>query len=287
MQQTFIQNPCSNPPKAFFLPLFSSSAGLALSFKNWQTLGIKSAAFELETLLKRPGPHSKLSLKAYTGWQGEAIINGARLGFNKKGRALIRGQGGEALFLQPEELSHFLKQQAVDGILLPQTLKDKQPQLLTALSAARLFLSMDEFFALDSIPSVIEGFYLSAKELLSGKLESFLPACLNYPCYLYDVDDLSVVKNLPFKTIYVESNQPASDACQGLVYENEGKFDIQAPSMVQDYRPLDSACACPACQESFTRAYFHHLFLQVPLLCQRFLIQHNLLKTLKSWVTQR
>ncbi len=76
------------------------------------------------------------------------------------------------------------------------------------------------------------------------------------------------------------NNQPAEDALKGKIYtENKHAFSIQDNCYNQDFSLLDSTCECPACQAQLTRAYFHHLDTQTPLLCHRWLIMHN------QWMT--
>ena len=77
--------------------------------------------------------------------------------------------------------------------------------------------------------------------------------------------------------VFNHSNQPAKDARLGLIYTFQGKstYLITDKQYEMDFSILDSACACPACKDGFTRAYFHHLYVHTPLLCQRWLVMHN------------
>jgi queuine tRNA-ribosyltransferase len=74
---------------------------------------------------------------------------------------------------------------------------------------------------------------------------------------------------------YYESDKPALHAQNGLIYHAEGVFSIEEPLNSEAFDLLDSACLCPTCQSGYTRAYLHHLYMHVPLLCHRLLIQHN------------
>ena len=75
----------------------------------------------------------------------------------------------------------------------------------------------------------------------------------------------------------VESDKPAADGRQGIVYHQEaGCLEMFAKDWSTDHQPIDKNCACNTCRQGLTRAYLHHLLPQVPLLCQRFLIQHNI-----------
>jgi queuine tRNA-ribosyltransferase len=75
--------------------------------------------------------------------------------------------------------------------------------------------------------------------------------------------------------LFMASDQPARDACDGIVYGKNGNIDIKATECRLDFRMIDETCQCPTCHQSFTRAYLHHLLEHTPLLCQRLLIQHN------------
>lgn len=77
---------------------------------------------------------------------------------------------------------------------------------------------------------------------------------------------------------YIESDKPALDGYNGIVYEASGTFCIQDEAQRLQFEIIDTSCACPTCSQGFTRAYLHHLFQHTPLLCQRLLIQHNSFK---------
>lgn len=66
------------------------------------------------------------------------------------------------------------------------------------------------------------------------------------------------------------------DGFDGFFYNDRQRISIQSAEMALDFNPLQQDCPCPACHEGLTRAYLSHLYQHVPLLCQRFLIQHNL-----------
>ena len=80
--------------------------------------------------------------------------------------------------------------------------------------------------------------------------------------------------NVPFSRFQI-GNQPAANAVEGLIESKTGVFNILNESYREQYVPLCSDCNCVVCKGGYTRAYLHHLLQQVPLLAQRFLIQHN------------
>lgn len=81
---------------------------------------------------------------------------------------------------------------------------------------------------------------------------------------------------------FIESNQPAEDACSGILYTREGNINIENSDMALQFSPIDADCSCPTCKQNLTRAYLHHLLANTPLLAQRFLIMHNVHWLLKS-----
>jgi queuine tRNA-ribosyltransferase len=97
------------------------------------------------------------------------------------------------------------------------------------------------------------------------------------PLFYYTGDvDLSVIDQLSEIGIdFVESNKPANDGYHGRVYCSQGVFSIQQKALEMQFAAIDEHCDCPTCRQHFTRAYLHHLFDHTPLLCQRYLIQHN------------
>lgn len=84
-----------------------------------------------------------------------------------------------------------------------------------------------------------------------------------------------VSSNCHTSELYFESNQPAQEGQLGHIYTEEGKINIKSALYEQSFIPLAADCHCPTCQQKLTRAYFHHLIEQTPLLAQRFLICHN------------
>jgi len=79
------------------------------------------------------------------------------------------------------------------------------------------------------------------------------------------------------ETVFSDGDKPAQDALQGLMYTSNKActFLITDKKYAMDFSLMDDACACPACADGFTRAYFHHLYMHTPLLCQRWLVMHN------------
>jgi len=58
-------------------------------------------------------------------------------------------------------------------------------------------------------------------------------------------------------------------------YTSQGVFNLRNARFADDARPLDPACACPACTRH-VRAYLHHLFRAEEMLAPMLLTWHNI-----------
>ncbi len=76
--------------------------------------------------------------------------------------------------------------------------------------------------------------------------------------------------------IFFESRQPILDAINGFIYSRKGTYDLKLENRKEIFDPLEPGCLCPTCKHSYTQAYLHYLYFHTPLLCQRFLAQHNI-----------
>ncbi len=81
--------------------------------------------------------------------------------------------------------------------------------------------------------------------------------------------------------IILVSAKPLTDAVDGIVYQQNQQIDIKEKQWQNDFKSIDKNCQCSSCQQKLTRGYFYHLYQQTPLLCHRFLAEHNL------WVCQQ
>ncbi len=66
------------------------------------------------------------------------------------------------------------------------------------------------------------------------------------------------------------------------MYSISGPIDLRLSSERMNFNVLDPNCSCPTCTQKLTRAYLHHLLQHTPLLCQRFLILHNIQFTIAT-----
>jgi queuine tRNA-ribosyltransferase len=68
---------------------------------------------------------------------------------------------------------------------------------------------------------------------------------------------------------------PTRSGRTGQAFTRRGAVNIRNARHIEDPRPLDEACACPACR-SYSRAYLHHLWRAEEMLGQMLLTWHNL-----------
>jgi queuine tRNA-ribosyltransferase len=61
----------------------------------------------------------------------------------------------------------------------------------------------------------------------------------------------------------------------GKAFTRRGEINMRNARHAEDPRPIDEACACPACAR-FSRAYIHHLFKAGEMLGPMLLTRHNL-----------
>ena len=97
------------------------------------------------------------------------------------------------------------------------------------------------------------------------------------PCYVSGNLNLELMQELKCKNVqYIESNLIAADGYKGKVYSSQKDLEISDPVYAFEFEPIDKNCECPTCSQKLTKAYLHHLLANTPLLCQRFLIEHNI-----------
>jgi queuine tRNA-ribosyltransferase len=68
---------------------------------------------------------------------------------------------------------------------------------------------------------------------------------------------------------------PTRSGRTGQAFTRRGALNIRNARHLDDSRPLDEACACPACR-NYSRAYLHHLWRAEEILGQMLLTWHNL-----------
>ncbi len=68
---------------------------------------------------------------------------------------------------------------------------------------------------------------------------------------------------------------PSRSGRTGQVFTRHGVLNIKNARHMDDPRPLDENCACPACQ-NYSRAYLHHVFRSQEIISSMLLTWHNL-----------
>jgi len=68
---------------------------------------------------------------------------------------------------------------------------------------------------------------------------------------------------------------PSRSGRTGQVFTRHGVLNIKNARHMDDPRPLDEACSCPACR-GYSRAYLHHVFRSQEMISSMLLTWHNL-----------
>ena len=68
---------------------------------------------------------------------------------------------------------------------------------------------------------------------------------------------------------------PSRSGRTGQVFTRRGVLNIKNARHLDDPRPLDEGCACPACR-NYSRAYLHHVFRSQEIISSMLLTWHNL-----------
>lgn len=121
--------------------------------------------------------------------------------------------------------------------------------------------------------------------LAVGEGQEAMFACLDYapdqlpedkPRYLMGVgkpDDIvgAVARGIDMMDCVL----PSRSGRTGQVFTRRGVLNIKNARHMDDPRPLDEACGCPACR-SYSRAYLHHVFRAQEMISGMLLTWHNL-----------
>ncbi len=263
-----------------FVPQATSSAGLCLSMNDWSLAGIKALSFSLESLLIKPGVallKSIRDIRQYLPWPGVFIFNAGQIHLNKEGNCtVISPFDGSKCTLSCSELIEIVLQLKPDLVILP---KDSLKH------APKLFANWDEsifpYFGEEDLQQEIKqphGMYFNLEDPKGYEhWMTYLQKSVRQPCYVAGKINLELMKQLHTKDVqWIESNEPAEDAVQGRVYSSNGLLDLMEDRHEQIFETIDTHCLCSICSQPFTQAYLHHLLIHTPLLCQRYLIAHNL-----------
>lgn len=271
----------------YFIPELSTQAGSCLTVENWEQVGVEMASFSLAALLMKPGIEllkTLPNLAAYVGWQKMLVLNASLPICDTAGVYLLRSTyDGSRRQYTTEELLALIIQLAPHLVILPKGFCRTDDTSWMSLPENIL-----PFFPIDECPRYAEqrqyGVYVECDGVITETTHQSLLAHRDRPSYVRG--DLSAVMLQDLVTLdvtYFESDKPANDACQGLVYYSGGIIDLQDASEALKFSVIDPLCECPTCKQQLTRAYLHHLYEHTPLLCQRFLIQHNVFGSQSSF----
>ncbi len=112
--------------------------------------------------------------------------------------------------------------------------------------------------------------YASLEPLVSR----FMPK--DKPRYLMGVGNpTTLVVAVGFGVDMFDCVLPTRTARMGTALTHEGRMNLRHARFAEDPRPLDEACACPACTGGFSRAYLHHLVKSREMLGAMLLSEHN------------
>lgn len=259
-----------------FIPVFTSFSGSCLTMENWQELNIHNLSFYLDALLMKPGYNllnSLTDLRSYCGWSGSISLNASMPAANSVGIYTLRSiYDGSLISINQSELYLLISKLEPARVILPPGFRSYMvEQELTFPEKLRLFVPASEGSDSDEL-----GIYLAYDE--SKPFADFCTQVQQYaarPLYLSGAFSYSETQELiAHGADWLESDKPASDALLGQIYDND-EFSLIDSVNANQFEPLGANCNCPTCSQGLTRAYLHHLFLNTPLLCQRFLIQHN------------
>ena len=68
---------------------------------------------------------------------------------------------------------------------------------------------------------------------------------------------------------------PSRSGRTGQAFTRRGQVNIKNARHMDDPRPLDELCTCPACAD-YSRAYLHHVFRSSEIIASMLLTWHNL-----------
>ncbi len=259
-----------------FIPVLTSEAGLCLTTANWQEAKVTAASYSLERLLYKPGQDvlQKISdLAHYLACPGMLVINAATLVANKEKVYVLKSPyDGARIKLTLEEVIELIQHLKPDAVILPQNIMRDFPQIWDKWNDAIVpFIHVNDLEKHDVVKP--HGVYFNVLNELNWEQ---LDQWSHRTRYIMGRFDSELIQRLRHKGIgFIETDEPAQAAMQGRVYSQEGTVDLTDSKAQMQFEMIDADCACPTCSQQFTRAYLHHLLQHTPLLCQRFLIQHN------------
>ena len=267
--------------KSCFVPVLSSHAGLCLTGENWEELKITTAAYHLSELLMKPG-FSVLKgisdIASYVGWHRSLVLNASMLIMNKEGDFTLRSKyDGSRLCYSLQDIIELIVHLNPTMVLLPQGIHQHNRMVAESLPASIMPSFMPSDLPADSGNRRSGVYFLHDKSVLLNDFMARVTYYTDRIRYVVGDFDLASIERLVETGIdYIESDRLAADALDGFVYRQTQVLSITDLDKASVFDVIDPDCKCPTCTQGFTQAYLHHLLGHTPLLCQRFLIQHNI-----------
>lgn len=266
--------------KTKWVPVINSEAGLSLTSLNWQEAMVDTVVYYIDSLLLKPGLKLLKEISTFSEYidvPQTIIINASRLKANKEGViTLVSPYDGSKVRITLKEVIALINHLKPHCAILPPNIVRDYPDLwLNWDRQIKPFLLFED---LENNQEQEQNIYFN----LSQKIDiPHFDSYKNFEIYVQGDLSFEVIKNLQSEGVdYIESDLPAKDGLEGLVYNKDTVISIKEESYSLDFEPISQNCACPTCSAPLSRAYLHHLYLHTPLLCQRFLIQHN------AWIVQ-
>ena len=254
-----------------YVPVLSSVAGSCLTAQNWHEVGVDVGSYSLDSLLQKPGAESFsrfMSLANYIGWSKDLILNASSLIINSKGLCEVKSvYDGSKYNYSTDDIINFITMLKPQAVILPHGFYQyaSYPQLPESIQIFFPYTDSPELN--DPRPFGIS--FIKPDVLIDWDLFT------DRPIYVMNVifNEQKILKRNAIT--YLESDKVALDAYNGVIYTPLSTYNLLSDTMVNQFETLAPDCECITCRQKLTRSYMHHLLQHTPLLCMRFLIQHN------------
>lgn len=263
------------------IPILTSSAGSCLTAAEWQEVGVRTVIYYLDSLLLKPGlsflKHIT-NLNEYLGWSGAVVLNASNMVANREGLfTVISPYDGSKINFSFAELLALIQHLKPQAAILPRNCAKHVPDFNANWNESIFpFLAIDD---VDSTSLKSYGVYFNLDN--TDTSDAHVVDWSHKTRYVMGDISLDQVALLSDKGVdFVETDQPAQQAIAGKVYSGKELIDLSNKEVIMQFAPIDNACQCPTCLQRLTRAYLHHLYHHTPLLCERFLLQHNIYQAL-------
>ena len=260
------------------VPVLSTQAGSCLTLANWEATGVTSVSFNIIDLLMKPGLAvlNKLSdIRSYYKWPHKIILNAMLPAPDRDDVYSVRSHyDGSLIRIDTRSLFALIGNLKPDVVMLPNGSAASFEQFNSLLPAELALCFQSEDKVSDPGYKTYQYRVFESGHSFPNFLDSLKGD--NKADYLTGNFDFQQLKQLAaFRKYLIETDIPAKDGEAGLVYSEQGAFNILDNSLTNDSRLIEQSCQCQTCTQLFTRAYLHHLLQQTPLLAQRYLVQHN------------